>query len=49
MAVAYSYLHFNGTAVVCSTYAGALYSQFVPVVATFDLSTLNLVPPFSVQ
>jgi hypothetical protein len=47
--VAYSYLHFNGTSIVCSLYAGSLTSLFVPVVATFDLSTLNLVPPFSVQ
>lgn len=47
--VAYSYLHFNGTSTVCTLYAGSLTSSFVPVVATFDLSTLSLVPPYSVQ
>jgi hypothetical protein len=47
--VAYSYLHFDGTSTVCSLYAGSLTSLFVPVVATFDLSTLGLTPPFSVQ
>ena len=40
-----SQLYFNSG---CTTYGpGAL--TVVPVVATFDLSTLNLVPPFSVQ
>jgi Collagen triple helix repeat (20 copies) len=47
--VAYSYLSFNGASTVCTQYAGSLTSLFVPVVATFDLSTLNLAPPFLVQ
>jgi hypothetical protein len=48
--VAYSYLSFNGAATVCSLYQGDGYSNvFVPVAATFNLATLNLTPPFSVQ
>jgi hypothetical protein len=47
---AYSYLSFNDTSTVCTLYQGAgLTGQLVPVVGTFDLSTLSLVPPFSVH
>jgi hypothetical protein len=35
----------NGACVL----TGSGYDNFFPVIATYDLSTLNLVPPFSVQ
>ena len=45
-----SRLYFNGTQVTCEQSQGGLFvGTYVPVVATFDLSTLNLVPPYSVQ
>jgi hypothetical protein len=45
-----SFLSFNGTFMICSIYqGGGITGPFVPVTATFDLSTLGLVPPFSVQ
>jgi hypothetical protein len=45
-----SYLSSNGTSTVCAIYqGGSTTGQFGPVTATFDLSTLGLVPPFSVQ
>jgi hypothetical protein len=45
-----SYLSSSGGSTVCLIYAGSgLTGAFVPVVVTFDLSTLGLVPPFSVQ
>ncbi len=50
LSTAFSYLHFDGTSTVCTLYGGSgLTSQWVHVVATFDLSTLNLNPPLSVQ
>jgi hypothetical protein len=40
----------DGTSLTCSIYQGGSTSgPFVPVTARFDLSTLGLAPPFSVQ
>ena len=45
-----SRLYFNGTQIICEQSVGGTYSgTYVPVVATYDLAALNLVPPYSVQ
>lgn len=45
-----SKLYFNGTQIICEQSVGGPFAgNYVPVVATYDLATLNLVPPYSVQ
>jgi hypothetical protein len=47
---AFSRRYFDGTQVICERSVGGSFRvNYVIVVSTFNLSTLNFVPPFSVH
>ena len=47
---AYSHLTLSGMSTLCLSWGGGgLTTPFVPVEATYDLSTLGLTPPYSVH